>query len=69
MRRALLSLTVALCPLLIPVGCVLNAADDGGRHLNDTTYWFGNSIPGGKGDAARWMMMGPMAGNPPGVSR
>ncbi len=33
------------------------AAEEDGR-LNDKTYWFGNSLPGGKGDAAHWMMLG-----------
>ena len=60
MRYALL-LTSALC--------LMHAADDdgddrgrgrgrGGVQLNDRTYWFGNTFPGGKGAEARWMMMG-----------
>lgn len=47
-------------PLLLLLGalCLLAAADDGGRQLNTRTWWFGNSFPGGKGDAARWMLLG-----------
>lgn len=44
--------------LLLSALCLLPAADDGGRQLNTQTSWFGNSFPGGKGDAARWMMLG-----------
>jgi len=43
--------------LLLSPCSILLAADDGGKQLNDRTYWFGNSFPGGKGEAARWMMM------------
>ena len=48
-----LSLILAICCF-----CALVVEDKDAPPLNDRTFWFGNSFPGGKGAAARWMMQG-----------
>jgi hypothetical protein len=55
-RLCLILLTCFFTPLLAQDNGT--AQLNGAGQLNDRTFWFGNTFPGGKGSAARWMMQG-----------